>query len=195
MPKLSAKQMGLIVAAAAAIGLPLTIKSEGVVNKVYIDKTAGISVPTVCAGHRVYGNYDANRVYSEAECQIMAMQDLGEYIEYVVTVTDPILDEHMYAGLGDFTLNLGKSTYQKSSVRRLLNEGKYHDACDAILLYKYVNRVDCFDDKNKRACGGIKQRRFAERDLCVKGADIMTKPPEKNKFKVFLRKLFKKEPA
>lgn len=65
----------------------------------------------------------------------------------------------------DFSYQFGHSTWRNSSMRTLLLQGKHRQACDRLLLYKYVAKRDCSIRKNN--CYGVWTRQLERHKKCV----------------------------
>lgn len=68
----------------------------------------------------------------------------------------------------DFMYQYGIGNWRGSSMRRALVSGKYAEACDALLAYRFAAKYDCstlVDGKPNRRCWGVwdrQQRRHAK---------------------------------
>lgn len=65
----------------------------------------------------------------------------------------------------DFMYQFGQSTWANSSMRKLLIVGKHKQACERLLLYKYVAKKDCSIRKNN--CYGVWTRQLDRYNKCL----------------------------
>jgi lysozyme len=65
----------------------------------------------------------------------------------------------------DFTYQYGTGAWSKSSVLKNLKEGKYKQACAALLQYKYVAKRDCTIRRNN--CFGVWIRQKERYSKCM----------------------------
>ena len=144
--------------AAAALAVALVGGFEGLRQNAYPDPATMGKPWTICYGH-TEGVRPGDRKSIE-ECKALLISDLAIYANGVTKcVTAPLPDERFVA-LTSFAFNVGVGAACKSSVVRLINQGRTRDGCDALLKWN-------------RAAGivfpGLTRRRQAERALCLKG--------------------------
>lgn len=144
--------------AAAALAVALVGGFEGLRQNAYPDPATGGKPWTICFGH-TEGVRPGDRKSIE-ECKALLISDLAIYANGITNcVTAPLPDERFVA-LTSFAFNVGVGAACKSSVVRLINQGRTRDGCDALLKWN-------------RAAGivfpGLTRRRQAERALCLKG--------------------------
>lgn len=60
----------------------------------------------------------------------------------------------------------GTGRWSGSAMRREILAGRYHAACDALLLYKFSAGYDCSTPGN-RVCAGVWTRQIERHDKCV----------------------------
>ncbi|MDO5686746.1 MAG: lysozyme [Neisseria sp.] len=65
----------------------------------------------------------------------------------------------------DFVYQFGQGAWSRSSMRRLLMQGKHRQACDALLKWKYAGGKDCSVRSN--GCYGVWTRQLARYQQCV----------------------------
>lgn len=171
--------LAVVVAAAVGAAVPFTGPFEGKLNVPYVENIAGGKNTTVCGGHLIVKGEVAKTYYTDAECDLLLRKDLAKAIQFVADNTEVILDHDIYVAVGDFAFNAGNHNYYTSSIRSQFNAGNFTEGCNRILRYKLVNGTDCFLEKNRKICGGIKTRREAEHSLCLKGAANMLKQNKK----------------
>jgi lysozyme len=68
---------------------------------------------------------------------------------------------------GHFSFNVGPDAFCRSTAARLLNEGRFREACQQIPRWRFIGKKDCAIKANK--CGGIVRRRQWEYQTCVEG--------------------------
>lgn len=144
--------------AAAALAVALVGGFEGLRQNAYPDPATGGKPWTICFGH-TEGVRPGDRKSIE-ECKALLISDLAIYANGITKcVTAPLPDERFVA-LTSFAFNVGVGAACKSSVVRLINQGRTRAGCDALLKWN-------------RAAGivfpGLTRRRQAERALCLKG--------------------------
>jgi lysozyme len=127
---------------------------EGKSNKPYRDI---VGVWTVCYGEtRV-----AMRYYSDAECKQMLADGLDDYAGPVLKRNPELAGrDNQVVAATSLAYNIGVGNYNKSSVARLFSAGRWKDACNAFLAWRFAGG---------REVAGLKRRREAERAICMKG--------------------------
>ena len=65
----------------------------------------------------------------------------------------------------DFTYNFGQRNWNNSSMLRNLKAGKYKQACDSLLKWKYVAKRDCSVRSNN--CYGVWSRQLERHSKCM----------------------------
>jgi lysozyme len=149
------------IAVACALAVPLTAQFEGKKNVAYSDRLPTIPVPTACFGH-TGPEVKVGQRYSDAQCSALLQGDLKKHAEGVAACTPGIIDRpQVFAGVTDFTFNLGVRTYCQSTAAKLFAAGKWRDGCNRLALY---NRA------GGRVVTGLVRRRAADVALCLKGA-------------------------
>lgn len=163
-PKKSSEQKAAIAAAVAvacALAAPLAVHFEGKRNVAYSDGLPATPVPTACFGH-TGPEVKVGQRYSDAQCANLLQGDLKKHAEGVAACTPGIIDRpQVFAGVTDFTFNLGVGTYCRSSAAKLFAAGRWREGCNRLALY---NRA------GGRVLTGLVRRRAADVALCLKGA-------------------------
>lgn len=118
-----------------------------------------VGILTVCYGETA-GVRPGDR-HTLAECKDMLAGSLKKYIVGVSECVKVYLPDKRYAALVSFAYNLGVYTACRSSVVRLINEGKTRQGCDALLKYNRAGGIPW---------SGLTRRRQQERALCLEGA-------------------------
>lgn len=158
---MSSLKMGSAAAAFgafAALAVAVVGRFEGLSLVAYPDPATGGRPWTVCYGHAT-GVKPGDR-YSLDECKAMLKRDLLVYWTGVYSCTSVPLPDERAVALTSFAYNVGVQTACRSSVVRLINQGKTRQGCDALMLYDKANGV---------RFSGLTKRRAAERQLCLKG--------------------------
>lgn len=159
---------GFAIAAMLAIAAPFVGSWEGKENDPYIDI---VGVLTVCFGEtRV-----EMRRYTDAECDLMLREALGDTGIQVLNRNPELLDKPIIWGMAtSLTHNIGIGRvatkkrrglgYRGSSVARRFSEGRWREGCDAFLMWN-KGRV-----RGKlRVIKGLVNRRKDERATCLSG--------------------------
>jgi len=145
--------------AAAALAATLVGGFEGIRLNAYPDPATKGKPWTICMGH-TEGVKPGDRKTLE-ECKALLIADLGVYSEGILRCTTAYLPDERFVALTSFAYNVGIGAACKSSVVRLINQGRVREGCDALLKWN-------------RAAGivfpGLTKRRQQERALCLRGA-------------------------
>lgn len=149
------------VSAALAITSPLLEEIEGIRFKPYKD-IAGIW--TVCAG--ITGpDVVLGKTYTQKECD----QLLQKHIKYAATAVDKAVKVEipatMRAAMYSFTFNAGVGAFQKSTMLKLINQGKLYEACDELWKWTYYRNPKTGKREKSK---GLHNRRAVEFKYCVK---------------------------
>lgn len=155
MAKLPPKIGAAALAAVLAVATPFVAGWEGYSSKPYADKLAG-GLLTVCFGEtRV-----PMREYSRAECEAMLRDGVGEFAVGVAK-RNPELVGHpnQWSAATSLAYNAGLANYNRSTVARRFSEGRWREACNALLMW---NRA------GGKVVRGLTRRREAERAMCLR---------------------------
>ena len=144
--------------AAAALAVVVVGGFEGLRQTAYPDPATGGKPWTICYG-RAYGVSPGDRKSLE-ECKALLLSDLTVYSQGVLSCTSVPLPDERFVALTSFAYNVGVQTACRSSVVRLINQGKTRQGCDALMLYNKAAGI---------TFPGLTKRRAAERQLCLKG--------------------------
>lgn len=144
---------------AAALAVAVVGGFEGLRQSAYPDPATGGKPWTICYGHTA-GVQPGDRKSIE-ECKALLLSDLTVYSQGILACTSVPLPDERFVALTSFAFNVGVQAACRSSVVRLINQGKTRQGCDALLQWN-------------RAAGivfpGLTKRRMKERELCLKGA-------------------------
>lgn len=145
-------------AACAALACSIVGGAEGLRQTAYPDPATRGNPWTICYGHT--GGVKPHERDSIAQCKALLAADLdkeGDGIERCIRVQ---MTDERYVAVLSLAHNIGVGGVCRSSIVRLLNEGRTREACDAFLRY---NRAAGF------VMPGLTRRREAERKLCMAG--------------------------
>ena len=126
---------------------------EGTAYKAYRDP---IGIPTICEG-KTEGVKMGDTVTPD-QCAAWLAPRLREELAYVRSVTRGPMPDTRAVALADFTYNVGRGTYARSSILRKLNAGDVVGGCNALTLYVYAGG---------KQLPGLVQRRQVEKELCL----------------------------
>lgn len=155
---MSVQPTGKIKAAAAAAAIlaaPVTSQWEGLRTKAYLD---AVGIPTIC-----YGETEGVRigdVKTKPECDALFTMRLGFFSLRTALMFKVEVNPHVHAAATSLAYNIGLSAFEKSTVLRRINEGRFRDACEFFPRYKYAGG---------RVLNGLVKRRVDEMKLCLKG--------------------------
>jgi lysozyme len=140
-------------AAVLALATPLIMAWEGLRLDPYRD-VAGIA--TVCWGET---NVPMRR-YTRAECDAMLAKSIEKHASPVLACLPDHAPLEVKAAFVSFGYNVGTSAACSSTAARRVREGRYPEACNALMAW--VNA-------GGRRVQGLVNRRAAERELCLQG--------------------------
>lgn len=143
-----------------AIGLLIAVVGgfEGIRLNAYPDPATGGKPWTVCYGH-TEGVKPGDR-YTLAECQFMLRQDLKIYVDGIEKCVKAKLPDRRWVALVSFAYNVGIKAACNSSVVKLINIGRIHEGCNALLKWNKAAGI---------TFPGLTKRRQKERELCLAG--------------------------
>lgn len=115
-----------IGASGAFVAYDLTLPSEGLEQKVYVDP---VGLPTVCVGHMDKA-LKKGETFTIEECMEMFAADWKKHQKQLDSVVKvPYKSEWQREALTDFTFNLGIGNVQSSTLLSLVNQNKHTEAC------------------------------------------------------------------
>jgi len=117
---------------------------------------------TIGIGH-IEGVYDG-MVITEEQMFDLFRKDVARYVNALNNSISVALSQRQYDALVSLCFNIGISGFKRSTVRRMLNQGNYHKAADAFLMWNKVR-----DQERLRVVQGLTNRRQAEREMFLKG--------------------------
>lgn len=95
-----------------------------------------------------------------------AMRDAQTYEGAIKRCVKAPLSQAEYDLYTNFAYNVGAGGFCGSTIVKRLNAGRYREACDGILLFKYVGKFDCSTPGN-RVCRGLWLDRLKTHAQCV----------------------------
>jgi lysozyme len=143
----------MTISAIVGVVAILTV-SEGVRHVPYSDQGG---VLTVCYGSTkdvVRGKY-----YSYGDCADRLVEDLAAHKKSMdeCLLTPDAIPENTYQAFLDFTYNVGATSFCQSTAKKLLDAGRYKEACAELSKWVYVDG---------KVSSGLKARRRREAELC-----------------------------
>lgn len=127
---------------------------EGFLGHAYLDTIANPPVPTIGFGH-TRGVHMGDTI-SRADAITLLAGDLTDALRAVHRYIDVPLTIRQEMALMSFVHNCGPGALEESTLRRVLNEGRYRDAADELLRWNMAGGVEVF---------GLTRRRRAERKM------------------------------
>ena len=137
-------------------GLKLIKHFEGLFLETYLDP---VGIETIGYGHTGEHATPGNKITEEQAEEILQEDLIGHQaaVEKYVSVS---LDQHQFDALVSFAFNVGNGAFQKSTLRRKLNNSDYEGAADELLRW---NKGTI--NGRKVVLPGLTRRRRAERHL------------------------------
>ncbi len=150
-----------ILCVALAIASCFIPQHEGNSLKAYQD-VAGVY--TICGG---VAYVRPGATATAAECKSMTNSTIAKFMTQVVQLVPADTPAEILAADTSFAYNIGIVGFSGSSTRKLQNDHKWRESCDAMLRWYEAGGKDCRIRENN--CAGVWNRRNDERDLCLKG--------------------------
>lgn len=163
--KVRAAVAALSLSAAALIGLAT---HEGYTSQAVVP-TKG-DVPTLGFGSTRHE--DGRRVQmGDTTTPVAALQKLHAHVSkeealFRASLPGVQMTQGEYDLYMDWVYQYGTPAWMRSSMRRLLLQGKHRQACDALLRYRFVAGYDCSTPGNRR-CMGVWLRQKARHRKCL----------------------------
>lgn len=155
------RAVAAVVGAALAMTSPLLEEIEGIRFKPYKD-IAGIW--TVCAG--ITGpDVVLGKTYTQRECDLLLQKHIKHAASAVDKAVKVEIPASMRAAMYSFTFNAGVGAFQKSTMLKLINQGRLHDACNELNKWVYYRNPKT---GKREVSKGLKNRRAVEFKYCVK---------------------------
>lgn len=146
-----------------------TAKKEGFTPKPVIPTKN--DVPTIAFGTTTYPDGTKVKLTDPAVTRAQGMYFLRHYMNkdaqrFNKTILNVPIYQHEYDAFIDFSYQFGIGNWSKSSMLKNLKLGKYKQACDALLKYKFSGGYDCSTPGNKR-CAGVWSRQLERHSKCM----------------------------
>lgn len=160
---MEAKKVLLPAAFAAAITASVSFigPEEGLSLKSYQDS---VKIWTICRGH-TGPEVKKGLVYTNAMCDTLFRTDIWKAMSTVLTYTKVDMPEGMLVAMTSFTFNVGGTNYRNSTMLKLINAGKFEQACNQLPRWRFAGGLDCAVRDNN--CYGVYLRRYKEQELCL----------------------------
>lgn len=167
-----AKLVGWLGVTGLAMALSFTTAGEAEVDGVYPDP-ADPHILTACMGETSYvvtpGDIKNGARFTHEQCVDALLRRDAQYMDEIVRCGGTELTEGQKIAFLDFKHNVGK--FCGTTIAKKAKMGDLQGSCDAIFMYRYVGKVDCFDPKNVNAlngtCRGIMTRRQKQHARCL----------------------------
>ncbi len=142
----------------AVVGMLLALIGglEGLRLNAYPDPATGGKPWTVCYGHT--DGVKPNDQYTIDQCKLLLMNDLKVYTRGVEDCVQVYLPPKRYVALVSFAYNVGIKNACRSSVVKLINQGRTREGCNALLLWNKAAGI---------VFPGLTKRREKEREYCL----------------------------
>lgn len=155
------------------MGAPATASFEGEVLRNYIDV---VGVETWCIGETQVGRLKAG--YTHDYCMSLFKKRYAEYSRELYSCYSDTAKRYvtpaMHTAFVDVFYNTGAKC--KTSMMRDLDARDPVKACTDTLKYRFSGGLDCSLPANKKACGGVWDRRQKFAAVCVRDAQQL--PPQ-----------------
>lgn len=146
---------GSIITAVLAIAVPLGVNFEGLRTVPYYDPAR---ILTICYGETQ--NVKLGDYKTPQECRTLLENRMAGYANAVKSLVKVPITIERWAALTDFSYNVGINAFAKSTVLKKLNAGDTVGACNELMRWRFAAGIEL---------EGLKRRRAAERELCLKG--------------------------
>lgn len=148
-------------------GIAYTQTKEGTELKPYKDS---VGVATIGTGTTVYPNGQKVKMTDPKITQKQATEYLKFHIDKDAKIFNKSLlgvplSQTEYDLYMDFTYQFGTGAWSSSSMLRNLKQGKYKQACDSLLKWKYAAKRDCSVRSNN--CYGVWVRQVERHSKCM----------------------------
>ena len=150
------KLISVVGAGAAALAVPLVMKSEGFVPRTYRDP---VGIVTSCFGH-TGPELKIGQQFTPEQCREQLEDDLVKHAAALDCVKRPLTDGQKAAFLS-FAYNVGGAKFCASTIVKKANSGDMSGACAELSRWTLAGGKEL---------PGLVKRRAAERAICEKGA-------------------------
>jgi lysozyme len=119
---------------------------------------AGSIALAVCYGYVVDRSIEVGTEFSEEACSSLLISELKEANAAVKSAVKVSLRDYQEAAFTSFVYNVGSGNFRKSTMLKLINQGRIVEACHELPRWVYA--------KGKKL-KGLVNRRQAEMELCL----------------------------
>lgn len=166
------KLIAWLGAGGVAAAVAFTTQGEAEVRGVYPDP-ADPRILTACIGETDYistpGDIVRGATFTHEQCVGALFRRFAQYAPEIQRCGGDGLTLGQKVAFLDFRHNVGK--FCGTTLARKASAGDVQGSCEAIYLYRYVGKVDCFDPANVNAlngtCRGIVDRRRKQHARCL----------------------------
>lgn len=149
------KLVSVVGAGAAALAVPLVMKSEGLVTRTYKDP---VGIVTSCFGH-TGPELKMGQQFTPDQCREVLEDDLVKHAAALDCVKRPLTDGQKAAFLS-FAYNVGGAKFCASTIVKKANAGDMRGACAELSRWTLAGGKEL---------PGLVKRRAAERAMCERG--------------------------
>ena len=159
-----------IVTMLTAISVSGILYTQGKEGTVFVPYKDSVGVATIGTGTTVYPNGQKVKMTDPKITQKQATEYLKFHINKDVKIFNKTLlgvplSQTEYDLYMDFTYQFGTGAWSSSSMLRNLKQGKYKQACDSLLKWKYAAKRDCSVRSNN--CYGVWVRQVERHSKCM----------------------------
>lgn len=154
----------IVVMSLSALGFVGITLDEGYTDKAIPDPVKGVAVPTI--GFGTTTGVKMGDTTTPPQALRRALSDIQGYEGALKRCVTAPLYQHEFDAYVDLAYNIGSNAFCKSSIVVHLNRQEYAQACQAILRWRYVGKVDCSAPGN-HACPGLWARRLETYHQCM----------------------------
>lgn len=140
-------------------------KHEGYALVAYPDPATKGEPYTICRGHT--GGVKKGQRATPEQCDRWFAEDLYRAERAVQRHVRVPLRQGQYDAYVSFVFNVGETNFRKSTMLRLVNEGRWQASCYQFPRWKYANKL---------VLQGIVVRRYEEKNLCLKEGPYVSYP-------------------
>lgn len=155
----TARKVGIGLAGAIAIAVPVTAQFEGLWLTAKVD-TIGTGRPVTWCYGETEGPVKVGQRFTKKQCDDMLAAKLPRYANEIAKCIKVDISDKTRAAFISFAYNVGSAGFCRSTAARKLNAGDTRGACDALMAW---NRAQ------GRVVRGLTNRRTMERKMCLEG--------------------------
>lgn len=163
----TAKKVGIGLAGAIAIAVPITAQFEGLWLTAKVD-TIGTGRPVTWCYGETEGPVKVGQRFTKKQCDDMLAAKLPRYANEIAKCIKVDISDKTRAAFISFAYNVGSAGFCGSTSARKLNAGDTKGACDALMMWNKAQG---------RVVKGLTNRRAMERKLCLEGIGEPATPP------------------